>query len=913
MFGLLSSPRALSVQCAAIPQHAGQAALVALKLEGEEALNSLFHYTLTLQTREGMPLSAMGSNLDLDSCVGVEITCSIELEGMGRFQAGMPGQTGSANQGAGQREISGLITAARFVREDHRHTVYVLEIRPWLHLATLGSNCRVFQDMTVVEVIESILGEYSFAAQKRLIETYPRRDYCTQFNETNFEFVTRLMQEWGISYWFEHSAGVHRLIWGDHNGAFQASANSSAYHSLPYYPLGHKIEREYIHAFSPASRLTSGAYASRDYDYTRPRAPLEASATAPRATGQSGQEVYLWRSAKAGLGGSDYSQPNAGADNAANQTQDQGRQLAMLRMQHLRQHGLRAHGRGHVRGIVPGCTFTLTEHPQQAANTEYIVLSTQFVIETVQEATQRNPLAAPAQAPQGNGQWRVEVRFDVQPTNEVVRPDITQAKPLVCGPQAALVCGPDTQTAEANLYTDYLGRIKVQFMWDRTGAHNSHSSCWVRVASPWAGNQLGGIYVPRAGEEVVVSYYEGDPDLPIVMGSVYNQNNQPPWALPAQQALSGLRSRELAAGAGNSAAGRSNHIVLDDTQGKIQAQLKSDHQHSQLSLGYITRIEDNAGRKDYRGEGFELRTDGHGALRATDGLLISTHARAAAHDHILSMEETIQQLSTAQEQHRNMGALAVHHLAHDDAEAQAVQNNLQRQADEVTGNGHTRSSATLAELQQAHITLSSPTGIASTTPGSTHVHSGTHHAVTAGQHISLASAGSLLASAGKNIGMLANKALRLIAAKGKVHIQAQDNDVEILAQKLLELQGKQGIVLKSDTLIRLMVGAHAIQLTPGGGIEFMSPLSPQFRTAAVNLGTPKSMTEVIQSSPNSKFNDTLYLADANDKAFAKRHYEITRADGSVTKGITGADGGIPILRNDEPEQLAIRILGSAKA
>jgi type VI secretion system secreted protein VgrG len=141
------------------------------------------------------------------------------------------------------------------------------------------------------------------------------------------------------------------------------------------------------------------------------------------------------------------------------------------------------------------------------------------------------------------------------------------------------------------------------------------------------------MHIPRIGQEVLVDFLGGDPDMPIVEGSVHNAANMSPWSLPDQQALSGFRSRELTPGGGNNAAGRSNHLILDDTEQKIQAQLKSDHQHSSLSLGHITRIEDHQGRKDPRGEGFELRTDGHGVVRAKDGLLISTEGRAKAQAH----------------------------------------------------------------------------------------------------------------------------------------------------------------------------------------------------------------------------------------------------------------------------------------
>ncbi|UST54383.1 type VI secretion system tip protein VgrG [Comamonadaceae bacterium OTU4NAUVB1] len=914
-----SAQRALAVRSPAIPLVAGRPALVALKLEGTEGVNSLFHYTLTLQTPDASPGTATGSNFDLDRFIGVEITCSIELEGMGSFQPGLPGDRSVTHQGAGVREISGLVTAARFVREDHRHAVYELELRPWLYLTTLTTDCRVFQDQTAVEVIEAVLAPYAYAADKRLIGEHPPKDYCVQFNETTFEFITRLMQERGINYHFEHSDGVHRLIWSDDNTAFRSiqpelPRGTSPYHDIPYYPLGHKIDREYIHRFERTSRLVSGAYATRDHDPTRPIATLDADASAPRQTAHARQAVYLWRGSKAGLGGSDYSQPNAGADKQAHRTEEQGRQLALLRMQNLRQGGLRAHGTGHVRGVVPGRTFTLSGHPHEAANTDYLVLHTRLVVENVDETTQRDGPAPGARAladvHRRSGHWRVTVDFTVQPVRETLRPDFTQPKPRAYGPQPAIVCGPDADTAETNIHTDALGRVKLQFFWDRYGARNQGSSCWVRAQGEWAGNQMGSTHVPRVGQEVIVDFYDGDLDRPVIVGRVHNALNLSAWRLPDQQALSGFRSRELVSGGGNSAAGRSNHLVLDDTAGGMQAQLKSDHQHSQLSLGHITRIEDHQGRKDHRGQGFDLRTDGHGVVRAGDGLLLTTHGRQGAREHMLSMEETTGPLGAAHDQHKRMGDLAVHHRAQDDDEARDVQHSLRQQADDLSGQGHPHQADRHPEMQAPHLALSSPAGIESTTPGSTHAHSGAHHVVTAGRHISLASAGSVLASAGKHLRAFANLGIRMMAAKGKVEIQAQDGDMELLAQKMLELLGREGITLKSDKLIRLVAGGHAIQITPGAGIEFLSPLAPQFHTAAINLATPRSVTEAIQDSPDSRFNETLYLADPDDRPFANRHYELTREDGSVVRGITAADGGIPIQRSDHPERLGIRILGT---
>jgi type VI secretion system secreted protein VgrG len=920
------SPRALTVHSPALPVVAGVVALVPLKLEGVESINALFEYTLTLQTPDALMFKGkMGSDFELSEMVGRELTCKVELEGMGRFVAGQRGDSGQPNRGAGVREISGVITDARYVGEDDRHALYQLTLRPWLHLATLTRDCKVFQNQTPVQVIESVLADYPFASDKRLIETYPARDYCVQYNESDFEFITRLMQEWGINYHFEHSGGVHRLIWSDHNGAFQVpSQGAAAYKEVPYYPLGHKIDQEYIHALATTDRVRSGSYASREYDYTRPKADLATGHAAPRGTGQNSQEVYAWH----GQQGSDYSQPNAGNSKEANQTEEQGRHLARLRMQALRQGGLRASGQGHIRGIVPGCTFSVREHPKAAANVEYITLRTRFCIENVGEDTQRNITGNGNNSPTGkaftamtdtqrlSGQWQVHTAFELQATTEALRPELTQPKPQAHGPESALVCGPGADTAESNIYTDPLGRIKVQFPWDRYGPKNQNSSCWVRVSSTWAGNQLGAMHIPRIGQEVVVDFLGGDPDCPIVTGSVYNAMNMPPWSLPDQQALSGFRSRELMPGGGNSAAGRSNHLILDDTEAKIQAQLKSDHAHSQLSLGHITRITKTEGRQDDRGEGFELRTDAHGAIRAQDGLLISTEARTAAQAHITDMGETTSRLTQARDQHEKLGDLAQQHQAQDEQDQAVVSQAIKAQNAAIQGKASTGAgtgagagagtdsaqSVPFPELQAPHLVLASPAGIQSTTAGSTHQHSQAHHAITAGQHISQSSLGSILSSAAKHIRAFANLGVRLFAGKGKIEIQAQDNDVEIKARQVIDFIARQVINVHSDKRVRLQVGPHRIEITPGGGIELFSPQALQAHTGNVMFQAAKAAVPVVMpkmpiSSEVKDFSTLLNLAE--NSAF---NFAASKADVYVETGESVTPLGTALLKHSQKTQ-----------
>jgi len=779
--------RTLQIQSPAIPIVLGQPALAPVRLSGRECINELFEYELLLKTPDSLNLGASGAaDFNLDDFIGREIGCLVELDG------GAP------------RQINALITDAAFWGEEGRHVQYRLTLRPWLHLATLSTDCRIFQNQSVVQILDALLAGYAFPIDKRLLETYPVRDYQTQYNESDFDFFSRLCQEWGISYHFEHSEGKHRLVLCDAMGAYGSSENT-AYQRVEYHPPGWKLDAEYLHSVVPWHRLTSGRYAARDYDYSRPRADLGVSRKDPRPTGQADQEVYQWHHPQAG---SHFAQPRAGAE-AANDPQGEGRQLALLRMQALRTHGARVQASGNLRGMAAGRTFKLARHPRESANAEYLILETCLLIEDVSQDSQIREATAGRKQ-----QWRVSVDLTAHSIGEALRPMLTRSKPFTHGPEVALVVGPEGQ----NLWTDELGRIKVQFPWDRLGHRNQHSTCWIRVSSPWAGNQLGGIHIPRIGQEVIVNFVGGDPDLPVCMGRVHNQSNLPPWALPGQSALSGFRSRELTKEGGNSAAGRSNHLVLDDTEARIQAQLKSDHQHSQLSLGHITRIEDNVGRKDPRGEGFELRTDGHGVVRAADGLLITTEARGRASGHIKSMEETLARLAGSREQHENLSAAARLAEAHAIGDQDEVTQALKAQNDAIKGKGGHRAEGSFPELADPHLVLASPAGIESTTAQSTHMASGEHHALTSGGHTSVSSGKSFLVSVKQAIRMFSYKAgIRLVAAAANIEFKALQQSIHLLARlDITHAANRITITAKEEVLIN---GGGSFSRWTAQGIE----------------------------------------------------------------------------------------------
>jgi type VI secretion system secreted protein VgrG len=288
--------------------------------------------------------------------------------------------------------------------------------------------------------------------------------------------------------------------------------------------------------------------------------------------------------------------------------------------------------------------------------------------------------------------------------------------------------------------------------------------------------------------------------------------------------LSGFRSRELGDKTGSNAGGRANHLVLDDTQGKIQAQLSSDHALSQLNLGSITRIPGNGGRQDPRGEGFELRTDGHGVVRAAQGMLITTEGRLEAQGHVKAMGETVQRLTQARDLHETLAELAQQHAAQDPHSDQSDQNNqsevtqaLKAQNEAIRGSAKSRDN-TFPELTEPHLTLASPTGIQTTTAGSTHFASGDHLALTTGGHLAIAADKSLFASIKAGCSIFVHRlGIKLVAASGKVRIEAQDDKIELVAKRVIDIMSTTGwINLTAKQGIRLSGGGSELEISPNG-------------------------------------------------------------------------------------------------
>jgi type VI secretion system secreted protein VgrG len=524
-----------------------------------------------------------------------------------------------------------------------------------------------------------------------------------------------------------------------------------------------------------------------DYDYMRPRADLTVSDEDPRNTAHANQEHYTW---------GDYSQPLAGTSGLSGEPNDptgEARHLARVQIESKRCLGLRAHGKGNLRGLTVGHTFTLTGYPQRSANREYLVVSCSLDIEDVSDQS-------------GTGQtYRCETEFEIQPANEPFRLARSVVKPRV-GREKGIVVGPPGQ----EIWTDAQRRVKVQLEWDRQGKKDQNSGIWLRVAASWRGQNMGTAFIPRIGHEVTIDHYHDDPDLPIVTASVVNAANKPTWELPANQAVSGMRGREFQGT-------RSGHLAIDDTQGQIQTQVSSDYGTSQLSLGNIRRILGTKGRQDARGEGFDLRTDLWGVLRALKGLLISTDGQPGAPGHAKNADEAVGRLTRARDLHEMLTDAAQKNEAQRvGADQSEVAKAIKDQTDAIRGDASADESQ-YPQLKGRDIAIASGAGVGITAAKGTHIASNEDFAVTTGRHIGIAAGKSFYASVRDVFSLFTlNGGIGLLAAAGKISVVARDNIVELVSKQLVQLLSQDGIKILAKNTITLNAGGSQVVINRDG-------------------------------------------------------------------------------------------------
>jgi type VI secretion system secreted protein VgrG len=415
-----------------------------------------------------------------------------------------------------KRYFHGLITRFQHVGTQSPYAVYTAMLQPWLWFLGLRTNCRVFQDKRVPDLIKELFREHGFSDFKdKLCESYPPRRYCVQYRESDLQFVKRLMEQEGIYFYFEYEQGAHHLVLVDGISGHFVLPNGYAH--LPYRSLAHRDHREeHIAHWQFTQRARSGRVTFKTFDFKKPSANLEVRALRNAGHAHGKLEMY-------DFAGDYFDTTN-------------GERLARIRTAALQAEYEQCHGETNARGLAVGGLFTLEDHPRPDQNREYLVV----------KATHR--LHGDSYLSHG-GSGGVPVyrcHFHALDSKTAYRAPLNTPKPQMPGPETATVVGLQGQ----EIWTDAHGRIKVQFHWDREGQLNEHSSCWIRVSQPWAGKGWGTVAIPRVGQEVVVDFLQGDPDRPLVTGRVFNALQPPPYGLPQAAHMMGFRSNSTPGGDG---------------------------------------------------------------------------------------------------------------------------------------------------------------------------------------------------------------------------------------------------------------------------------------------------------------------------------------------------------------------------
>jgi type VI secretion system secreted protein VgrG len=507
----------------------GKDKLLLVGFTGSEAISQLFCFRLEL-------LAKNQTEVAFERLLGDKITIRLRLpDGTDRY-------------------FNGICSRVSQGERDNTFTSYGMEVVPRLWLLTRKAQSRIFQQLSVDAILKKVLE--GFDVTWEIQGKFHPRDYCVQYRETDFNFLSRLMEEEGIYYFFKHDASSHKMV----------VANKPSSHSdMPRMNriifeemTGGKRDEDRIYGWEKAQELRSGKYTLWDHCFEIPHKHLEAQVNIldsvqvgkvthkPKVGGNDKLEVYDYPG--------EYAQrfdgvDRGGGDRAADLKKifEDNKRTVDIRMEQETVPGLIIQGSSNCRHFVSGHKFNLERHFN--ADGEYLLVGVSHVAR--QESDFRSG---------GGGDFEYENSFSCIPFAIPFRPPRLTPKPVVQGTQTAVVVGP----AGEEIFTDKYGRVKVQFHWDREGQHNEKSSCWVRVSQNWAGKRWGAMFIPRIGQEVIVDFLEGDPDQPIITGRVYNADEMPPYELPKEQTKSTLKSNSSKGGGGF------NEIRFEDAKGKEQ-------------------------------------------------------------------------------------------------------------------------------------------------------------------------------------------------------------------------------------------------------------------------------------------------------------------------------------------------------
>lgn len=515
----------------------GKDVLLIESLDGAEGISRLFEYHVEL-------LAGADAKIDPKSIIGTKVTVAISLSDV-----------------QGSRWINGIVASFEQCAGDKDFDVYRARIVPSMWQLTLSSNCRVFQNKTVLDIAKAVIGEYSLSLSDQTTQSYQQLEYCTQYSESDFHFVSRILEESGIYYFFEHSDQDNKIVLADSRNAYQ---DCPLLASVPYALSKEGAEGAYganVSEFSATATMVSGKHSTAEYnyrDFARADVPDKNSSS---AFGKNAFDEYLYPAGAEGYA-NDAKQTSTNLESLFLDT----RLLAADAMAEV------FRGNANARSFCAGYTFSLTGNPRSAWNRKYLLTAVTHHAEQIPPYRARD-------TGQGIGYSN---RFTAISSDVVFKPALTITKPRIFGPQTAVVVGPSGE----EIYIDALGRIKVRFFWDKQNTRSSITdTTWVRVAQSWAGNGWGAYFWPHVNDEVVVQFLNGDPDNPVITGSVYNGVNVPKYALPDNSTRSGLVTRSSKGGTAQNA----NELRFEDKKGSEQVYLHAE-KDMDVSIEHDRRI-----------------------------------------------------------------------------------------------------------------------------------------------------------------------------------------------------------------------------------------------------------------------------------------------------------------------------------
>ena len=480
---------------------------------GSEGISELFRFSVDLASSD--------KEIDFDAAVGQPTLLTIHGPKEKRY-------------------INGIVSLFEQTGKTGKLTRYRAEVVPTVWMLSRRSNCRIFQNLAVPAIIKQVLTDGGVASDQfefSLKETYQPRDYCVQYRESDLSFISRLMEQYGLFYFFKHAADQHVMVIGDAAVVHVPIAEPA---TVRYRAPGTAgvSDQEHVSEYRFNREIRSGAIKLQDFDFKKPRLNMGADAKA----GDGKLEVYDYPG--------EYGAP------------DEGSALAKVRLEEVQATRQVGSGQSDCRRLIPGYRFTLDQYDRSDCNREYVVVRVSH--------SGNQPQTLGGEGGDGAGEDAVyQNQFECIPSDVPFRPPRTTPKPVVQGPQTAIAVGPKGE----EIYTDEHGRVKVHFHWDRQSKRDEKSSCWIRVGQLWAGSGWGAMFIPRIGQEVIVEFLEGDPDQPIITGRVYNGDNLPPYQLPAEKTKSTIKSNSSKGGEGSS------EICFEDKKGKEQLFIHAEKDH----------------------------------------------------------------------------------------------------------------------------------------------------------------------------------------------------------------------------------------------------------------------------------------------------------------------------------------------